>query len=303
MPTWLLLSLLFPGLLAVVNILDKVIVDRYAPAIYYYSFWIGVYEIVIGSAVLGGVVGAQGLDTGAFAGGMLVGAVRALSLLLLLAALKRGQVTRVAPINYLYPLMVAPLAVVFLDEDLSAVAWGAIVLAVAGAALVSWQRGAGERTFGNPAVLALAFCGAVFFAASITLSKHFLTEENFWQFYGSTRVGVAFGMLSVVLIPEVRQKALGTVRNRGFMAMVGLVEGVVTVATIINFAAITLGPVSLVAAISALQPSLVFLYSLGLSRVSPAYFGDWIVRRTLRPQVAGILAIAAGIVLISVQVG
>ena len=52
LPTWILLSLAFPVLLGVVNILDKLIVDRFAPAVYFYAFWIGVYEIVIGLAIV-----------------------------------------------------------------------------------------------------------------------------------------------------------------------------------------------------------------------------------------------------------
>ena len=118
LPTWILLSLAFPVLLGVVNILDKLIVDRFAPAVYFYAFWIGVYEIVIGLAIVS-VISAYGFETRDFLGGMLTGSIRAVGILLILSALKRGQVIRVVPVWYLYPLMVAVMAAGFLEEDLS----------------------------------------------------------------------------------------------------------------------------------------------------------------------------------------
>ncbi len=299
METWILLSLLFPALLGMVNILDKLIVDRHAPSIYIYAFWIGIYELALGAVAIGVVLAVQGLESQTFFGGVLSGVIRALSLLFLLAALKRGQVARVVPVWYLYPLMVVPMAAVFLDESLSGLAWGGVVLAVVGAVLVSWQGSAGRRSFGDPAALPLALAAAATFAVSIALSKYYLEDGGFWQFYAGNRLGFALGLLSVVFMPEVRRGGMGMVRRRGFMGFVSLVEGIVLFANLANLAAISLGPVSLVAAIGAIQPALVLFYTLGLASLSAATFGDWIIRGTLRPQIAGISAITAGVVLIS----
>ena len=296
MPTWVLLSLLFPVLLGVVNTLDKLIVDRYSPSIYFYAFWIGAYELVLGSLAIAIVSVLQGLDSGAFLGGMLAGGIRSIHLLSLLNALKRGQVARVVPIWYLYPLMVTAMAAGFLDERFSLLAWLGIPLAVTGAVLVSWQGETKGLGFGNPTVYLLALGAALFFAVSLVLIKHFVTEDNLWQFYGASRLGFALGMLSVIILPEVRHGVLGMVRSRGFMGFVSLVEGTVTVANIVNLGAIALGPVSLVAA---LQPTLIFFYALVLAALSPAIFGGWVTKSTLRPQIAGLTAITAGVVLIT----
>ena len=301
MPTWILLSLLFPVVLGMVNILDKLIVDRYAPSIYFYAFWIGVYEIFLGSIAMG-IVSTQGLESSPVLGGMLTGAIRSVSLLFLLSALKRGQVARVVPIWYLYPLMVSPMAIGFLDESLPSLAWVGIPMAVLGGALVSWQGGTDGRSFGNPTTILLALAAAATFATSIALSKYFLEGETFWQFYSATRLGFALGMLGVIMLAEVRRGGLGMVSNGRFMGLVALVEALVTVAIILNFAAITLGPVSAVSAIGSIQPALVLLYSLGLASISPAIFGSWIIRRTVGPQLAGIAAITAGVVLISISI-
>ena len=67
---------------------------------------------------------------------------------------------------------------------------------------------------------------------------------------------------------------------------------------LVRFAAIDKGPVSLVAAIGSLQPLLVFFYAYGLATVFPANFSDWITKRTISTQVAGTVAISAGVVVI-----
>ena len=300
MPLWVLLSLLFPILFGVVNMLDKMLVDRYRAGVFYYSFWIGVYELVIGSIILG-IASLEGLEYRGTLGGVLTGAVTAASLLIYLSALKRGQVARVVPIWYLYPLMVAPMAAGFLGERLSALAAVAVVLAVSGGVLVSWQRSTGVRTFGDPIVPVLALSAAVLMAVAFVLTKHFLEGDVFWQFTGGYRLGMAMVMLNLIALPEVRKSAPGMVRDRGFMVLVLTVQIFVSVALIVRSLAINLGPVSLVAAISSIQPSIVFFYSMGLATLFPIKFKDWITRGTLRPQIAGITVITAGVVIISLQ--
>jgi len=90
-------------------------------------------------------------------------------------------------------------------------------------------------------------------------------------------------------------------RSRRFMGMVIAAELLVSVSLILRNGAINLGPVSLVAAVSSIQPTMVFLYSLALATFLPSRFGHWIAFKTIKPQVAGIGAITAGVVIISLQ--
>ncbi len=301
MPTWMLLALLSSAIVASINILDKLIVDRLTPSIFFFAFWIGVYDLVLGT-VLVSVVSVVEFDRTALLGGLLTGSVQAVSLIFLLSALKRGMLSRVVPIWYLYPLIVAIMAAVFLDERLSGVAWGAVVLAVVGAGFVSWYGGTAHQGFGNPKPLFLALAAATIGAASIVMSKHFLDGGGFWQFYAGIILGFGVGMLLINLLLGESRTAVFMVRNRNFMAAVTLLVGLATVATIIQFGAINLAPdVSFVAAINAIQPPLVFLYSLGLAAMSPKIFGSWVIKGTLRPQITGISAITAAVGIISFQ--
>ena len=302
MPVWILLSLLFPALTGFINILDKLILVRHSPRVSYYAFWIGIFELAIGSLTLGivvGFVGLHGLEASPILGGMLTGVVTAVGLLLYLAALRLGQVARVVPIWYLSPLIVAPMAAWFLGESLSGLAVVAILLAVSGAVLVSWQGSHIGGRFGNPVPIMLALGAAAFMAGSFVLNKRFVEGGDFWQFYGAYRLGIAPGMLWVALLPGVRHAAIGMARNRGFMGLVLLAEGIISLVLVVRFAAVELGDVSLVAAISAVQPALVFIYSLVLVTLYPAHFQGWVTRSTLLPQFAGIAVITAAVVIIS----
>ena len=296
MPVWIPLAILAPTISAFISVCDKYFVDRYA--LNHYLFWIGVFELVVGSAFLI-AANAGGVQVKMLWGGMLTGSVTFLSLVAMLLALQRAQVARVIPIWHMSPLMVAPMATVFLGEQLSVSDIFAILLAVSGAVLVTWQRGMGGGMFGSPAVPLLALLAAGLMAVSFILSKYFLEEGGYWRFFGAFRVGWAPLMLGAGLLPKNRWGAIPLMTQRRFY---GPFLGLMAIASwsfIVRFAAIDRGPVSLVAAIGSLQPLLVFLYAFGLASAFPANFGDWITKRTISTQVAGTVAIGAGVAIIA----
>ena len=132
-------------------------------------------------------------------------------------------------------------------------------------------------------------------------NQYFLEEGGYWRFVGAFRLGVALPIVAVGLLPEVRKKALAAVRDRKFLRpFIGL-QMLVSWTFIVRFAAISTGPVSLVAGVSSMQPIFVFLLAFGLATMFPANFGDWITKRTIYTQVAGILAISAAVVIMSTQ--
>ena len=298
MPVWVLLALLMPFISAVISIYDKYFVDRFA--LNHYLFWIGVFELVVGS---GFVIAAYsgGLDLKPLLGGILTGSVTFFSLTAMLLALKRAQVSRVIPIWHMAPLMVAPMAAIFLSEKLSFLDVSAILLAVSGAALVTWQRGSGDGIFGSPFALLMAFAGAALMAVAFILSKYFLEEGGYWKFFGAFRLGWAPLMLAAGLLPKNRWKGLPLITQRQFGRHFVLLMAMASLSFLVRFAAIDKGPVSLVAAIGSLQPLLVFFYAYGLATVFPANFSDWITKRTISTQVAGTVAISAGVVVIVFQ--
>ncbi len=298
---WILFAILFPTFTGAANILDKAIVDR-CRSVPQYSYWIGIFELALGLITFGIVTGLDGVETRTVGLALGTGVLAACSLILFLSALRTGQVARVVPVWHLYPLIVAPLAAGFLGETLSSLATGAIFLSVAGAALVSWEKTRGGRPTGDVRVILLSLGAAALLAFSFVVAKVALDGGDFWQFFGSYRVGFAPIMFALAFSSaEARAGAPALLHDRPFMAMMFGVEVLITLALLTRFAAINLGDVALVAAVGAIQPVLVFFYSLGLASWRPAAFGHWITRGTLGPQALGIASITAAVVIISLQ--
>ena len=299
MAAWISLALGFAAVMAAVNVLDKRIIERYAPSIHLYALWAGFIELGTGCALLA-AVSYRGLDTSTALGGALTGLMRAISFLLLLAALRRGQVARVIPIFYSYPILVALMAALLLSESLPAQVWGAAVLVVIGVWLVSWERVTEDKGFGGPRTLLLALAASAIFALSTVISKQFLDDGSLWDFYSGSRVAFGLGLVGVLVLPDVRRGLVGAFRIRGFTGIVVLAELLVTAAIVMYLSAINLGPVSRVATVGAVLPSLIFIYSLILAKFYPGSFGHWVTRSTIRPQVIGITTITAGVVIVTI---
>ena len=314
------MALMAPFTFGVLNVVDKMVVERYTPNIYLYAFWIGLLEIPLGVCLLIGF-SLDGVDWSAISAGVLLGAIRACSLLMLLAALHHGQLARVAPIYYLNPIMVAPMSAIFLDELLSAIIWGAIVLSVVGAGLVTWQGGNVEpadswgqrgtlRTaihrvrgyFSQPKAQAFALIAAFIFASSNVVASRILETEELWDVFAASRIGIGLAMTSASLcIAEVRSDAVRLYRRPGFMGLVLLSEVTASGAIALNLGAIDLGPVSQVSAIGALQPAVILVYSIILMRALPREFPDWVTTSNIPTQVVGVAAISMAVVMIALK--
>ena len=301
MPLWMFMALMAPFTFGVLNVVDKMVVERYTPSIYLYAFWIAVLEIPLGVFLLLGL-SLGGVDWSAIGAGMLLGAIRACSLLMLLAALRHGQLARVAPVYYLNPIMVAPMSAIFLGEVLSGVIWGAIVLSVLGAGLVTWQGQGAGGAFSQPRAQVYALLAAFIFASSNIVAKWILDTEPLWDVFAASRIGIGVAMgLASLCTAEVRRRALGMYRQPGFMGLVVLSEVTASGAIALNLGAISLGPVSQVSAIGALQPAVILAYSVALVRMVPRAFPGWVTTKNILTQVGGIVAISAAVVLISLE--
>ena len=311
------MALLVPVTLGVVNVIDKLVVEKFSPSIFFYAFWIGLMEIPVGGILLL-IVSLDGANGSAIVGGFILGVVRSGSLIMLLTALRHGQLARVAPVYYLYPIMVAPMSAIFLGDTLELIIWGAISLSVVGAGLVTWQGGDGEAPsqqqgstmsmalhrmrgyFSQPKAQAFALVAAFLFASSSIIASWVLDTEPFWDVFAASRIGLGVGAGGAALCTaNVRRHALGMVRVPSYMALVVLSEITVTVAIMLNLRALDLGPASEVTAIGALQPAVILAYSVTLFLLWPRAFSDWVTTKSIVTQILGIAAISMAVALIA----
>ena len=305
MSLWLLLALIVPFMLAAVNVIDKLVVDRHVRTTLIYPFYIGIIEVVVASTLLTGLLltGLEDVDWKVIGGAMAMGSLRGLSLVTMVLALRLEQVSRVIALWFLNPIMVEGMAVVFLSESISGLAIGAIAMASLGAGVVSWTGGESSRGFMAPKVIALALVSAMAWATANILTKQFVDDDSFWQLYFGSRAGFGVVMLVLVFSSEVRREAGDGWRSRPLVGLFLLAEVIVTVSLILYYSAINLGPVSLVSAIGAIQPLSVLIYSIALALLFPEIFSGWVTRGKGKfvPQLVGTLVLAVGVSIVSVQ--
>jgi len=304
-PLWLLLALIVPFMLAAVNVIDKLVVDRHVKTTLLYPFYIGIIEMLMASSLLATLLltGIEDVNWTVIGGAMAMGAARGLGLIAMFLALRLEQVSRVIALWFLSPIMVVGMAVVFLSESVSILAIGAIVMASIGAGIVSWTGGESSRGFMAPKVIALVLVSAFAWATANILTKQFVDDDSFWQLYFGSRAGFGLVMLVLIFSDEVRHEAGVGWRSRPLVGLFLMSEIIVTVSLILFYSSIKLAPVSLVSAVGSIQPFAVLVYSIGLALLFPALFSGWVTkgRKKLIPQFIGTLVLVVGVSIVSIQ--
>lgn len=298
MDSWIPLALLSPSFLGAVNILDKLAVDRLKNPLRW-TFYVGCVEIFIWVVVASCLVRFSDLmdltNVETTVVGLGIGVLRGLSLILMVKALRIGNVSNVVAIWSLNPIFVALGASFFLGEIIPTVAWAAILLAVFGAFSVSWAGSISTTRLMDLSIAVLALTSGLGWASSNLLAKFILTDQNIWNVYILSRIGISVTLISLGIFKNVRYRALVAWKDRYLVMILVLAELIANVGLAFNFLAINLGPVSLVSAVLSIQPMVVLIYSVGLALILPWKFGTWINQQKFLQQLFGIICIVCGI--------
>ncbi len=196
--------------------------------------------------------------------GLLSGVCLGSGLALLYLGLKLGEASRAVAVSQTYPILVALLALAFLEETVSGVQWLAIGLVICGAALISLE-GFGRRLFRlTPGLTALvassAGLGLAFFLAEFALQD--LTP---WEVFGLQELGM-IPVFAVFGRPANWRRLWQGLRTPDGLATFVIGEGILPQLAIFLFIlSFSFGPVSSAAAVLATRPLFVFLAGTLLS--------------------------------------
>ena len=263
---WILVALASTVCFAGVSILDKYVLDRRLPSVVSFYAWVTLNHIVY-VVILLGIIGIPWDAPGdklliAFLSGLSLGA----GFVCMFLGLKLEEASRAVAITAVYPIYVALLAVAFLGESVDLVQWGAILLIVFGAMQVSLRGGSGQilprLSRGLPFLLATGIGEGVGFFAI----KYAMDGLSLWTAIAFQQMGLllAFGLVSR---PRAWRELAQGLRNRKFLLLMVSGEGALPfLAIALSLWAVSLGPVSLVAALLATRPLAVFAGSSILSR-------------------------------------
>jgi drug/metabolite transporter (DMT)-like permease len=224
------------------------------------------------------------------------------AMVLLFWGYRMQEVSRANAVVFAFPVLVALMAVFFLDESLSTIQWAAMVLVVGGAVLIS-VSGAG-RTSGK--VLARAFPvligAALLTAIGHITSKYALAEISVW----TTTSFRFFGMAAVMAVfwrPNTLAHLSRALRSRETLALLIATEFILVPAAILLLITATkLGPVSLVATITGTRPVFILVYSTILSLPRLKLLDESLDSSSLAIKLVSVVMIIGGIVSLSLLV-
>ncbi len=261
---WTILGLMGAATFAVVSVLDKRLISVSLPSLSSYYLWTGTGRFLWG-ALLPIVAGFGINDYGwHLAAAIVAGLIWGAALALMALGFRLEEASRVTAVSHSFPVFSALLAVIFLDETLGTLQWGAIVMVVLGAVLVSLRGGPSQglprlnRAF--PVIVASAFCYAISFFAA----KYAVEEVSVWTLFSIRQLGMAAVFL--VLGRKAWREVPLVIRSRTTLGLMLVTEFFLAhIALIFTLLAIEGGPVSIVSTLAGTRPLFVFLYTILLS--------------------------------------
>jgi drug/metabolite transporter (DMT)-like permease len=225
--------------------------------------------------------------------------LNACSILIVLNALRKSEVSRVIPIISVSPIFIALLSIPLLGEKLGYWQWLAILMTVIGAILISLQRSHGDRKTRLHKSLFILLLAALISAICSIGYKYALETMSVWNMYSLTGICIAV----IILSYSVRKENLLELKNLPQRTpKIGLVVGNMCIGiagTILLFVAVRNGPVALVNAILNVRPAFVFLLSLGLSRFFPDFIMERLNSSTVLLKAVAVLLMTGGVIIIS----
>ena len=298
--SWIALTLVSAAILGMIGVLDKAFLYHYARSLRTLPLLIAISHVPIGIAFIA-ISPLEELTVAAASWSLSAGVLGGLSAVVFFKVMAKREVTRTIPVVQTYPIFVAPLAVLFLDESLRTFHWFAILVTVAGAVMMSMRQDAGGRGF----VLDRSFyelLGASLLLAGMNLAAKQAVETLPVLLVHGLR---SFGLAAVLMAFGARREPLDEVRRMiaersPALGLFGLNEFViVNTGMILNLWATSLGPISLVSALTGSSSLFLLVYSTLLGLRFRGMLGEQVGRRAVIVKASATTLIVAGVMVIS----
>ena len=298
--SWIALTLLSAAILGMIGVLDKAFLYHYARSLRTLPLLIAIGHVPIGIVFIA-ISPLESLTAAAAGWALAAGVLGGLSAVVFFKVMAKREVTRTIPVVQTYPIFVAPLAILFLDESLRTFHWFAILVTVAGAVMMSMRQDARGRGF----VIDRSFyelLGASLLLAGMNIAAKQAVETLPVLLVHGLR---SFGIAAVLMAFGARHEPINEVRRMiaerspalGLFAVNEFV--IVNTGMILNLWATSLGPVSLVSALTGSSSLFLLVYSTLLGLRFRGMLGEQVGRRAVIVKAAATTLIVAGVMVIS----
>jgi len=208
------------------------------------------------------------------------------------------EVSRVVPLWQLTPIFVLILARIFLGEILSITDYIAFILIVIGALFFSIKR---EQKFSLSNALYLMLISSILVAIFTILAKYAFTIEDLFSVFLYIQMGIVLSFVILFAKKEYRGRFLHTFTSISrFACLVAILD---VALGYISFAAysfaISLGPVTLVSVVYAVQPVYVLLAATVVGIKYKSLIRERVTRWTFTQKLLGVVLIFVGIYIVN----
>ena len=299
--TWVAAVLISTTLFALVSVLDKRLLAHLFPSAQSFNVAFGLLQAPISALLFAVVVPTVGFDGGAgIPWAIASGLLWAGGITLFFHGLRLEEVSRATPIQMTAPIFTALLAVTFLGESLNALQWVAIVVVVLGGATVTVRPELGWFRIANRRALVILLGASFVMGVAFVVSKEATNQMNVWAIQAFRAASMGAGVLALQGRRQALREARRMLGDRRAMGTLVLTEGIMApIAAFMFVVALSLGPVSLVSAVSSSRPLIVLGASAALSTRFWNVLGERLDRRTLGIKLASTVLIVGGVAVLA----
>jgi len=297
---WMVFAAASAFTFALVSVLDKILISDHIGSGKIFVAAVGVAQILLGVATVP-LATFSGFETSTVIVALLSGVFSGTYLIGMFIIMESQDVSRVVPVVSTYPIFVAFLAFLFLDEQVSLFAWVFVIVTVAGAAMVSLAPKSTNSTEGV-GILALVFLllASMSFGLSQFLSKTIAEEMTMWTQFSLRALGGGITCVSLIFLPGVRQGLITLFTNVKTMLVFSITEVIlVFFAILFFFLSVYSGEIYLTATVMATRPLFVFGLTLILSIPVIGLFSESFRGKAMVTRAAGIVLTVGGVIGVS----
>lgn len=292
---WVIFSILAALIWAVVNTVDKYILTKWIRTPLVPVIIVGLIGLVA-SVVVYFVYGFAPLSNLNVFLALVAGIFYILMTVFYFKALKIGEVSKVVPLFYLSPLFILIFAGVFLGEIFTPLKYGGIFLLTIGAILISSDNPLKIRPTKAFWWMLLA---TISIAINALLTKHLLNFADYWTIFAWTRIGAIIGMIPIayLYLPEL----IATVKEHGkrVVVVISTNETLNLLGVLFITIATSIGYVTLVNALSSVQPFFVLLFAVLLSIFYPSILKEELSKSIISLKILAIVLMFIGAILVT----
>jgi uncharacterized membrane protein len=291
---WILLTFAAVLLWTLINISDKFVIDKWVkepliPMIIYCLLGIFFTAIVAICHLLGPITNTNiilSLISGGFY--FLMGYYYFKAVLI-------EEISRLVPLFYLSSLLIAIFAAIFLGEVLSITKYLGILLLILGATIISVKKLEAPKLDKGTFYMILS---ATFLASYMLINKFVLDHTGYWTVFSWNRIGSFIFVLPILVI--YRKKIIHSAKGLKLPAylMMCLNETVNIAGIILITIATSIGLVTVISGLSAIQPLFVFFFTIILSLAFPHIIKEEINKKIITQKSIAIIAVIIGAILL-----